>query len=114
MNGLILGQVLKRIYGRKLIQLMKPFIEELFKSKYSYRTIKNHIDNLWVLGGYIIEEINYDRKKMNVEPHLLLPGYIDSLDGPMIHDLSEFEQKSFDRTCRKFYKYLVEKILSKL
>ena len=114
MNGLILGQVLKRIYGRKLIQLMKPFIEELFKSKYSYRTIKNHIDNLWVLGGYIIEEINYDRKKMNVEPQLLLPGYIDSLDGPMIHDLSEFEQKSFDRTCRKFYKYLVEKILSKL
>ena len=98
-------------YGQKIIQLMRPFIEELLQSEYSYKTIKNHIDNLWSLGGYIIEEINDDKSKMNLEPHLLLTRYIDSMEGPLIHDFSESEQKNFDRTCRKFYKYLVEKVL---
>ncbi len=100
--------------GQKLIPLMRTFIEELLKLEYSYRTIKNHIDNLWVLGGYVIEEINDDKNKMNLEPHLLLTRYIDSVDGPLIHDFSESEQKNFDRTCRKFYNYIVEKILREL
>jgi hypothetical protein len=65
-------------YGQKLMQLMRPFIEELLESEYSYKTINNHIDNLWALGGYIIEEINDDRNKINLEPHLLLTKYIDS------------------------------------
>ncbi len=100
-------------YGQKLIQLMSPFIEELLQSEYSYKIIKNHIDNLWALGGYIIEEINDDKSKMYMEPDLLLTGYIDSMDGPLIHDFSESEQKKFDRTCRKFYNYLAEKVLRK-
>lgn len=100
-------------YGQKLIQLMKPFIEELLKSEYSYKTIKNHFDNLWALGGYIIKEVNDDKNKINLPPYLLLTRYIDSMDGPLIHDFSESEQKNFDRTCRKFYNYLVKKALRK-
>ena len=101
-------------YGQKLIQLMKPFIEELLQSECSYKTIKNHIDNLWVLGGYIIKEINNSQNKVDLEPHLLLTRYIDSIDGPWIYDFSESEQKGFDATCRKLYKYIVEKILRKI
>ena len=80
----------------------------------SYKTIKNHIDNLWALGGYVIKEINGDKNKMYLAPYLLLTRCIDSMDGPLIQDFSESEQKNFDRTCRKFYKYLVEKILRKV
>lgn len=93
---------------------MKPFIEELLKSSYSYKTIKNHIDNLWMLGGFIVKRINFYEKDRNIEPHFLLPRFIDSQDGPLIDDFSESEQINFDRTCRKFYKYLTEQILTKL
>jgi len=101
-------------YGQELIKLMKPFIEELLNSSYSYKTIKNHIDNLWILGGFIIKHINSYKEDRNIEPHFLLTRFIDSMEGPLIQDLSEPEQKNFDRTCRKFYKYLTEQILTKL
>ena len=95
-------------YGKEIILLMKPFIEELSKL-YSSKTLKTHIDNLWVLGGYTIEHINEYEKYRDTKPILLLTTFIDSCDGPTIHDLSKKEQISFDCTCRKFYKYLAEK-----
>ena len=50
----------------------------------------------------------------NTELCLLLATYIDSIDGPLIHDFSKEEQNSFDSTCRKFYKRLVENALAKI
>jgi hypothetical protein len=72
------------------------------------------MDNLWILGGFTIDRINRNEKCRNTEPCLFLTTFIDSFDGPLIHDLSEEEQKSFDSTCRKFYKHLVENVLIKL
>ena len=100
-------------YGKKLIKLMKPFIVEL-SNTYSSKTVKMHVDNLWLLGSYTVERINRNEKHRNIAPCLFLTTFIDSWDGPMIHDLSEKEQNSFDGTCRKFYKYLVENVLNKL
>lgn len=101
-------------YGEELIKLMRPFIEELLNSLYSYKTIKNHIDNLWILGGFIVKHINLYEKDRNVVPFFLLPRFIDSIDGPLIDDFSESEQERFDRICRKFYKFLAENILRKI
>ena len=101
-------------YGNRLIKLFKPFIEKLKKSTLSLRTINDHIDNLWVLGGDIIKQCGYNPEKRDKDPLILLTYYIDSWDGPNIYDLSEYEQESFDRTCRKYYKYLVENDLKKL
>jgi len=96
-------------YGKKIIKLMKPFIEAL-SDTFSPRTVKRYADNLWLLGGFAIELINRDKKNRHGEPCFFLTTFIDSFDGPLIHDLSEEEQRSFDSTCRKFYKYLVENI----
>lgn len=101
-------------YGRKIIKLMKPFIKELLNSSYLSRTVKEHIDNLWLLGGHIIEHINYHEEEREKDPCLLLTRFIDSFDWPHISDLSENAQNSFDRTCRKFYKYLVQNVLNKM
>ena len=101
-------------YGKELIQLFKPFIKYLKESQLTTRTIIDHIDNLWVLGGHIIKQCNYYPEQRDKDSLLLLPRYIDSWDGPNIYDLSEYEQKSFDRTCRKYYKYLVENDLRNL
>jgi hypothetical protein len=99
--------------GKKLIKLMKPFIEEL-SNTYSSRTAKMHRDNLWLLGGYVIKHMNKYEKDRNIETCLLLTKFIDSWDGPMVPGLSEKEQSSFDNTCRKFYKHLVNNVLKKL
>jgi len=101
-------------YGRKIMELMKPFIRELLNSSYSSKTIKEHADNLWLLGGHIIKHINYHVENRAKDPRFLLTRFIDSFDGPNISDLSEYGQKSFDRTCRKYYKYLVQNVLKKI
>ena len=95
------------LYGKKIIQLFIPFIKSLKDSKLSKKTINDHIDNLWILGGYIIKEVNRNEKYRDWEPCMVMPRYIDSIDGPTIFDLSEDEQESFDRTCRKYYKYYI-------
>jgi hypothetical protein len=86
-------------YGRRIMELMKPFIRGLLNSSYSSKTMKEHIDNLWLLGGHIIKHINYHKENRKQDPRFLLTRFIDSFDGPNISDLSEYEQKSFDRTC---------------
>lgn len=96
------------------MKLMKPFVKELLNSSYSSKTIKEHIDNLWLLGGYIIKHINYHEEYRKRDHLFLLTRFIDSFDGPNISDLSEYKQKSFDRTCRKYYKYLDQKVLNKI
>jgi hypothetical protein len=50
-------------YGRKIMQLMKLFIIELLDSSYSPKTVKEHIDNLWLLGGHIIKLIMRRKEK---------------------------------------------------
>lgn len=99
-------------YGRNIIKIMKPFLLALLGSL-SSRTVKRHADNLWVLGGYAIELVTVYDEKRHGEPCFFLATLIDSFDGPHIRDFSEEEQRSFDCTCRKFYKYLVENVLQK-
>ena len=101
-------------YGRKIAELFKPFFRELLNSSYSSKTIKEHIDNLWLLGGHIIKHINYHEENRKQDPRFLLTRFIDSFDGPNISDLSEYGQKSLDRTCRKYYKFLVQNVLNKI
>jgi len=100
-------------YGKKIIKIYRPFIKSLKEKGLSRKTINSYIDDLWVLGGFIIKIINQEKKYRNYEPEWLFPRYIDSCDGPKILDFSEYEQNKFDRTCRKFYTYLVENYLSK-
>jgi len=100
-------------FGEELTILFKPFIKFLKDKKLSKTTINDHIDNLWLLGGFIIRKINEYPELRKKLPILLLPRFIDSWDGPNITDLQENDQKSFDRTCRKYYKYLSENELRK-
>src|SRR5438128_2322610 len=44
--------------GEKLVACFQPFLEHLVASGLSRKTIRKHIDNLWVLGGEIIRDLN--------------------------------------------------------
>jgi hypothetical protein len=93
--------------GEKLVACFRPFIEHLASSGLSRKTIRKHIDNLWILGGEIIRDLNEtpSLRKKRVE-HILL-DVIDDEGGPLIHNCdSEEQQRSFDSTCRKFRRFL--------
>ena len=52
--------------GEQLLARLRPFIEHLASSTLSAKTIRRHVDNLWLLGGEIIRDLHYDpslRKK---------------------------------------------------
>ena len=45
--------------GAKLVACFRPFLEHLVGSDLSGHTIQKHVDNMWVLGGEIITDLNY-------------------------------------------------------
>ena len=95
------------LFGENLIDIFRPFIEDLIDSKYTVKTIKRHIDNLWLLGGEIIRDINMDPDLRNSNALDVLMENIGSDGGPLCrHIETEAELRSFDATCKKLYKFL--------
>lgn len=93
-------------YGQEIINYIVPFIEEMKEKRLSIKTINRHIDNLWVLGGYIIKEINDYEENRKLPALTMIMNNINNNEGPLIHDFSELQQYEFDSTCRKFFKLL--------
>ena len=92
--------------GEELVACFRPFIEHLASSSLSPKTIRRHVDNLWMLGGEIIRDLNYDPSLRKVAADRLLRNVIHEDGGPLIHNGSEEEQRSFDSTCRKLHRFL--------
>ena len=82
---------------------LRPFLEHLASSSLSPKTIRRHVDNLWLLGGEIIRDLNYDPSLRKMAADRLLRNVIHEDGGPLIHNGSEEEQRSFDSTCRKLH-----------
>ena len=92
--------------GEALVACFRPFLESLVNSSLSRKTIRNHVDNLWLLGGEIIRDLNEtpSLKKVSVE-RLLINAIANG--GPLLyHCDSEEQQRSFDSTCRKLRRFL--------
>jgi hypothetical protein len=92
--------------GEELVACLRPFIEHLAASSLSPKTIRRHVDNLWMLGGEIIRDLNYDPSLRKMAADRLLRNVIHEDGGPMIHNGSEEEQRSLDSTCRKLHRFL--------
>lgn len=92
--------------GAALVVCLRPFIEHLASSSLSPKTIRRHVDNLWLLGGEIIRDLNEDPSLRKVPAERLLRKVVHEDGGPLIHNGSEDEQRSFDSTCRKLHRFL--------
>ncbi len=76
-------------------------------SSLSPKTIRKHVDNLWILGGEIIRDLNETPSLRKVPVERLLFDAIDDEGGPLIHNCdSEEQQRSFDATCCKLRRFL--------
>jgi hypothetical protein len=94
--------------GEALVICFRPFIEHLASSSLSPRTIRRHVDNLWLLGGEIIRDLHYDPSLRKKTAETLLRKAVHEDGGPLVHNGSEEEQGSFDATCRKLHRFLTQ------
>jgi hypothetical protein len=101
-------------YGKKLLPYMEEFLNELIKKDLSRRTLKNHIDNTWLLGGSIIRDVSlYEEYKTvplkklvaSVETGGMLPDGYD--------DMTERDLRAFERTCEFFEEFLKKRTKKK-
>ena len=94
--------------GRAMVEAMDPFLRELVRSGVSETTLRRHFGNAWLLGGELIDRVDRDESLRRLSGRELLLAFIDEEEGPLCrHNTTEEEQRSFDATCRKLYRFLV-------
>lgn len=93
--------------GEQLVKLFRPFLVNLSASTLSPKTIQKHVDNLWALGGELIRDLHNDPSLRRRPVDQVLSRMIE-FGGPLLHDGSDDQQKSFDSTCRKLRRFLIE------
>ena len=64
------------------------------------------MDNLGLLGGEIIRDLNDDLALRKVTADRLLRDVLHVDGGPLIYNGSEDVQRSCDWTCRTFHRFL--------
>jgi hypothetical protein len=94
--------------GERLVDCFRLFIQHVASSGFSGKTIRRHVDNLWLLGGEIIRDLNQTPSLRKVDVERLLKDRIHEDGGPLIPHGSEEEQRSFDSTCRKLHRFLAQ------
>jgi len=93
--------------GDQLVTLFRPFLEHLAASNLSPKTIQKHVDNMWALGGEFIRDLHQDPPLRRQPVDQVLAKMIES-GGPLLYHCGEDQQRSFDSTCRKFRRFLLE------
>jgi hypothetical protein len=92
-------------YGKALLEAIRPFIEHLISAGLREKTIEDHIDNLWLLGGEIIRKVNFSNDYSTPALRKLKES-VRPDGGPYCQHLkTEAELRSFDNTCRKLHKF---------
>jgi hypothetical protein len=95
------------IPGEQIVAVFTPFLLDLLAQGLSRKTRNLHRDNLWLLGGEIIRDINETPKLRKRPVQELIREAIANDEGPLIHGgFSEQEQRSFDSTCKKLNRFL--------
>lgn len=93
-------------YGQDLLEVMRSFVIHLIAKRLTEKTIRNHMNNIWLLGGEVIREVS-ENDQYDVPPLMKLLECVHSDGGPYCrHINSEWALNSFDSTCRKFHKFL--------
>jgi hypothetical protein len=93
--------------GEQLVLLFRPFLERLAASNLSPKTIQKHVDNVWTLGGEFIRDLHNDAslRRRPVDQALLK---MIEYGAPLLYHGGEDQQRSFDSTCRKLRRFLLE------
>ncbi len=94
-------------HGQQIVECFKPFLRHLLSLALSRKTLRMHRDNLWILGGELISDLHETPRLRKRPTDQLVLAVLNDEGGPLIsHGESEEQQRSFDSTCRRFYRFL--------
>ena len=93
-------------HGEQIVCCLLPFLHHLAYSNLSPKTIRRHVDSLWLLGGELIRDLHDDPRLRKLSAHRLVSNAIDGAGGPLIYNGTEEDQRSLDATCRKLHRFL--------
>jgi hypothetical protein len=95
--------------GRQMVECFKPFLRHLLSLNLSGKTVRKHRDNLWLLGGELISALHQTPRLRTRPVEQVVLAALSDEGGPLIcHGTCEDQQRSFDSTCRKFYRFLTD------
>jgi hypothetical protein len=95
--------------GQRMVEYFKPFLRDLLTSDLSRKTLRQHRDNIWVLGGEVISQLQMDSCLRRRPVEQVVRNNVGADGGPLLsHHQSDAEQRSFDGTCRKFFRFLTQ------
>ncbi len=94
--------------GRALVAEFLPFVDHLVAKGLSPRTVRRHVDNLWIIGGEIISELDTYPEDRAFTARELLRKAIMGGEAPLIQPLDEALQRACDATARKLGKWMGE------
>jgi hypothetical protein len=92
--------------GEQIVAAFRSFLVHLVGLQLSRKTLRKHVDNLWLLGGELIRDVNTTPALRKRPIAALLFAAVEE-GGPLLyHGNSEAEQRSFDITCRTLRRFL--------
>jgi len=92
--------------GRRLVAVLRLFMTHLQDQGLSASTRRRHLDNLWLIGGEIIRQLDHDPALRDTPTHALLLEVIQDGEAPLVRDLTEAQQAALDATARKLLKFV--------
>jgi len=92
--------------GRRLVAPLQLFMTHLQHQGLSSKTLRHHLDNLWLIGGEIIQQLDYDPARRDKPTHPLLLEAIQDGEAPLVRNLTEEQQAALDATARKLLKFV--------
>ena len=100
--------------GLRIVQCFKPFLRDMLARPLSRKTKHLHRDNIWVLGGEVIRRLQIDGGLRRRPVEQVVLDLIGDDGGPLLSQgQSEAEQRSFDATCRKLFRFLAAHEISR-
>jgi hypothetical protein len=101
-------------YGLRIVECFTPFLREMLARSVSRKTLRQHRDNIWILGGEVIRRVQIDSGLRRRPVEQVVLDRIGDDGGPLLsHGQSEAEQHSFDATCRKLFRFLTAPEISR-
>ncbi len=96
-------------FGQGLVAEFQPFLVHLQTLGLSRRTVRRHVDSLWVIGGEIIRQLNYEPDLRSTKPRQLLLDTVAAGEAPLARNASEADQRTFDATARRLLRFLSDR-----
>jgi hypothetical protein len=100
--------------GVALVDCFKPFLRALLALPLSRTTVRRHRDNIWALGGELISRLQMDGGLRRRPIEQVVLDLIGEDGGPLLsHGQSATEQRAFDATCRRLFRFMAETEISR-